>query len=82
MSSQVIANVYSSEGSVAGSATVTFPWRPRKVVITNDSSINDLTVTIKGQALTLKPTETLTAQIALSSVGLAGTAAYRVWGFG
>jgi hypothetical protein len=82
VSSQVIANVYSAEGSVAGSATVTFPWRPRKVVVTNDSVINNLTVTIKGQDLTLKPTETLTAILTLSSVGLSGTADYRVWGFG
>jgi len=82
VSSQVIANVYSAEGTLAGSATVSFPWRPRKVVITNDSSINNITVTIKGQNLTLKPTETLTAMLTLSTVDLAGTADYRVWGFG
>lgn len=82
MSSMVIANVYSAEGTVAGSSVITFPWRPRKVVVTNDSVINNITVTIKGQALTLKPTETLTAKLTLSDLTLAGNADYRVWGFG
>jgi len=79
----VIANIYSAEGTLAGVAVnVVFPWRPRKIVVTNDSSVNTYTVVIKGSTLTLKPTETLTAVIILGDLTLNGTGAYRVWGFG
>ena len=83
MDSSVIANVYSAEGTLAGVAvSVTFPWRPRKVVVTNDSTVNSYTIDIKGATLTLKPTETLTAAVIISALTLNGTGAYRVWGFG
>lgn len=84
MSSAVLANLYTAEGSVNGAVTITFPWKPRKTVIANDSSISDLTVTIKGFNITLKATETVTITIILAELILTSSAAinYRVWGFG
>lgn len=84
MSSAVLANLYTAEGSVNGTVTITFPWKPRKTVIANDSSISDLTVTIKGFNITLKATETVTITIILAELILTSSAAinYRVWGFG
>ena len=84
MSGFTLANIYTTEGSVNGTTSITFPWRPRKTVVTNDSSLSDLTVTIKGFNLTLKPTETLTLTICFSSLTLTSGASipYRIWGFG
>lgn len=84
MSGLVLANIYTQEGTCNTTESITFPWRPRKTVITNDSSLTDLTVTIKGYNLTLKPTETLTATLAMSGLALSSGASvpYRVWAFG
>lgn len=84
MSGLVLANIYTQEGNCNTTVSITFPWRPRKTVITNDSSLSDLTVTIKGYNLTLKPTETLTATLAMSSLTLTSGSSipYRVWAFG
>jgi hypothetical protein len=83
MSSEVLANLYVSEATLTGSpSTITFPWRARRVIVTNDSTLNSLSVTISGQTLTLKPTETLTANIHVSSLIVNGTLPYRVWAFG
>jgi hypothetical protein len=80
----VLANIYTAEGSVNGSVVVTFPWRPRKTIVTNDSSLTDMVVTIKGTSLTLKPTETLTLLLIISDLTITTSAlvSYRVWGFG
>ena len=78
-----LANVQTDEGTVAGSKTITFLLRSAKLVITNDSTTKDLTVTlVTNQDITLKPTETLTIPYRANSVTLAGNnVAYRVWGF-
>ena len=83
MSSEVLANLYTSEDTLAGDPVIlTFPWRARRIIVTNDSTINALSVTIAGQTLTLKPTETLTANLHISVLGIDGTGDYRVWAFG
>lgn len=74
---------YTAEGSVAGSpVTVDLPWQSRQIVVSNDSSSNNLSVTMGGATLTLKPTETLSVNIWVRSVTFNGTAAYRLWAFG
>lgn len=79
----ILRNLFPAEGTLAGSpVAITFPWSSRQVVVTNDSTINTMTVTIGPNSLSLKPTETLTANIQLSSVTINGTGAYRVWAFG
>lgn len=83
MSGQILANVYANEDTLVGSpVNITFPWKARQTVITNDSTLNNLTVTLVGQNLTLKPTETLTTIIHVKTVTLNGTGDYRVWAFG
>lgn len=83
MSSEVLANLYTSEDTLAGTPVIlTFPWRARRIIVTNDSTLNALTVIITGQSLTLKPTETLTANIHISRLSIDGTGDYRVWAFG
>ena len=77
-----LANLYSSEGTLAGATTITFPWRSRQLVLTNDSATLSITVTIAGATLTLKPTETLTANMFIPKIGLNGTGNYRLWVFG
>ena len=72
MSDQVLANVYSNEGTLVGAAVpITFPWRTRKFVVTNDSTLNSLEVTLVGQVLTLKPTDVSVAQGAAGTTVLA-----------
>lgn len=83
MSGQMLSNVYTNESTLIGSPVIiTFPWKARQTVITNDSTINNLTVTLVGTNLTLKPTETLTTIIHVKTVTLNGTGDYRVWAFG
>ena len=83
MSGTTLGNNYSNEGSLSGSPVViTFPWKARKAVITNDSTVNNITVTIQGQIITLLPKETAAIQMFLAAVTLNGTATYRVWAFG
>jgi hypothetical protein len=79
----VLSNLYANEGTLTGSpVVVTFPWRARKFVVTNDSTINSITVTISGANLTLKPTETLTATVHVNTITINGTGDYRIWAFG
>jgi len=78
-----LRNTYVSEGSVSGSpATIMLPWRSRQIVVSNDSSSNNLSVTFGGATLTLKPTETLSVNVWVDFVTFNGTAAYRLWAFG
>lgn len=83
----VLANTYTSEGSVGTSGTtITLPWNSRQVVIINDSSSINLTVQLGGgSTMTLKPTETVSINIHVSTVTLASassTVAYRLWVYG
>lgn len=78
------ANLDSHEGSVSGTATVTFTRRPFRVTITNDSAVNNLQFRFSTEHswATLKPTETVSMQARPKQIYLSGTAAYRIWGVG
>lgn len=79
----VLGNIYTDEATVNGTVDITFPYRSRQLVIINDSSSNNLTVTIGSNTLTLKPTETASLHIWVTGVTLAGTSVpYRVWAIG
>jgi len=81
--SLVLANTFTAEGSVSGSPVrINLPWQSRQIVLSNDSSSNNLSVTLGGGTLTLRPTETLSVNIWVRYVTLNGTAAYRFWAFG
>jgi len=84
MGHNVLRLSHTAEGSVSGSpVTVSLPWQSRQIVVSNDSSSNNLTVTLgSGSPLTLRPTETLSVNIWVRSVTFNGTAAYRLWAFG
>ena len=84
-----LANFYPSEGTLdVTPVTVTFPWKARKVVITNDSSSYELEYKFNASESfgTLKASETISVMINSREVLLDSpsnnTVAYRVWGFG
>jgi hypothetical protein len=81
--SEVLANFWSDEGTVSGTKLVVFPWRSRRISITNDSSSASMTVALGGNTFTLKPTESLSVKFLATSTTLTGSGvAYRVWAFG
>lgn len=84
MNSTSYANLEVYEGSVSGSATITFILVPRRMIITNDSSSNSLQFRFDDTRnfATLKPTETITLDISRRQITLNGNAAYRIWGIG
>lgn len=84
MDYRVLANTFASEGTLAGSpVTPTLPWRPRRIIFTNDSTLNTLTLRINNQGIfSIKPLETLTTSMNVYSVTFDGTGAYRFWAFG
>lgn len=80
-----LANLDSREGTVLGELEIVFNWKPRRIIITNDSTSGDLQFkfNVSEQYATLKPTETITLNIAHKSVLLFGNnTPYRVWGMG
>jgi hypothetical protein len=82
MASTSYANLEVFEGNVNGEVTLTFDIRPRRLIITNDSGANNLKFNFKDSRdfATLKPTETITLDVAQRHMILSGNAAYRVWG--
>ena len=81
----VYANLNVEEGNVSGEVTLTFSFKARQIVITNDSGANDMTFkfNVSETGVTLKPTETITLEINSKTVILSSTNAdYRVWGMG
>ena len=82
------ANFTVSEDSTSAETTVTFPWKARHIVITNDSGSKDLEFKFQsGQDFaTLKPTETISLYLHSQTVVLnspsAATVSYRVWAWG
>ena len=80
------ANLDSQEGSVNGTKTITFNWKPRKIIITNDSSSVDLGFQFNTvhTVATLKPTETISLEMASKTIVLTSSSAvsYRIWGIG
>ena len=85
----VLANFYPDEGTVStASVTVTFPWKARKVIVTNDSATDNLEYKFNNSESygTLKPTETVSIQFNTRTVILDSPTdaivSYRVWGYG
>lgn len=80
---EVLANLWTSEGTVSGSSVIQFPWRSRRLTLTNDSSSASLAVVLGGATLTLKPTESLSVKFWGTTVSLTGIGVpYRLWVFG
>lgn len=79
------ANLDAREGTADGTETITFKWKPRKIVITNDSATKDLQFKFNTseEFATLRATETITFDIAHKVLILSGSGVdYRVWGVG
>lgn len=78
-------NLDAREGTINGAVTLTLNLRPRRIIITNDSASADLSFKFNAteEYATLKPTETITLDIAHKEVRLSGmNVPYRVWGMG
>jgi len=85
----VYANFSPNEGTVAATpVTITFPWRARRIIITNDSATESLEYKFNASENygTLKPTETISLYHNSNTVRLDSpsnnSVAYRVWGYG
>ena len=78
-------NLDTREGNLNGTLAITFNWKPRRIIITNDSTSNDLSFKFNDSETyaTLKPTETITLDMASKTMTIQGTnIPYRVWGIG
>ena len=83
--SSSLANLDAREGTVLNTTEISFNWKPRRIIITNDSTSGDLKFKFNTSEAyaTLKPTETITLNIAHKIVLLSGNSIpYRVWGMG
>lgn len=81
----VYANLESREGTLTGDLTLTFRFKVRRLVITNDHRSNNLKVKFNASEnfLTLAGSETLALDIVTDELIMQGTAIpYRVWGVG
>lgn len=81
----IYANISVDEGTVSTSANVSIPWLTSKLIVTNDSATEDLTVKLKtsSDGITLKPEETLTVKYRTRKLALLGSnVPFRVWAFG
>jgi len=80
------ANQYPVEGNISGEETITFPWRPKEVQITNDSGTKELKYkfNVSETFRTLKPLETSTLiNVNIRTLIISGNGVgYRVWGLG
>lgn len=85
MSSRIVLrNFRPFEGTVAGTAQITFDLPVKRISISNDSSTVNLQFKFNSTETygTLKPTETFSAEATVRDVFLSGNGAYRVWGLG
>ncbi len=86
MSSSVsYANFEAKEGTINGSIELSFNLKPRKIIITNDSSTNELSFKFNSSESygTLSPTETVALEVSSKTLFLQGTNVdYRIWGIG
>ncbi len=81
------SNSHSVEGSLNGTATITFPWPVKEVQITNDSATHDLKYRLNSSETyrTVKPLETSRLErVRITSLELSTTfeVPYRIWGLG
>lgn len=72
-------NLYSISGT--GASSVTLPWRPRQLIITNDSTVAGVQVTMGGGSMDLLPDETISVEFQPQQVTVSG-ATWRLMGFG
>ena len=85
MGQQSYANLEVFEGNTASVTEVTFKLKPRKLIITNDSSSDTLGFRFNENAefATLNPTETITLEISSKTIFLTDSGvSYRIWGMG
>lgn len=85
MSSRIVLkNFRPFEGTVAGTAQITFDLPVKRISISNDSSTANLQFKFNSTETygTLKPTETFSAEATVRDVYLSGNGDYRVWGLG
>jgi hypothetical protein len=83
------ANLDAREGSVTSSETITFNWKPRKIIIINDSATRSMKFKLNTSETyaTLRATETFSAEMASKTLtiesedGIASVP-YRIWGIG
>jgi hypothetical protein len=83
--SGVHANFEALEGTVTTATTLTLVRKSRRIVITNDSSSNDMTYKFNASetAGTLKPTETISLDFTTNQIIIdSANAPYRVWVYG
>jgi hypothetical protein len=64
-----------------GASSVSLPWRPRQLIITNDSTVAGCDVTMAGGTVGLLPDETLSVEFEPNHIAVSG-AAWRIMGFG
>lgn len=80
------ANSYVDEGTLSGQKIITFPWKPKEIQVTNDSSTKELKYKFNESEdfRTLKPYETSTlCNISIRTLYISGdNINYRVWGSG
>lgn len=85
MGQQSYANLEVIEDNTSTLTDIVFTLKPRKIIITNDSSSNTLKFrfSASGSFATLNSTETITLEISSRTLFLSGTSVdYRVWGMG
>ena len=80
---EATANLKSFEATASGtSQELSFGSSIVKLMATNDSPTTDLSIMISQDWVTLKPKETLTLPVRISSVQVSGNSTpYRIWGF-
>lgn len=85
MGQQSYANLEVFEDSTDNKASIVFSLKPRKIIITNDSSTTPLGFKfgINKEYATLQPTETITLEISSKTIFLTDSGvSYRIWGMG
>lgn len=81
------ANTTTHEDTIGlnGDEVINFPWKVKRLTITNDSGTKDLRWKFKEENdwATLKPYETVAMELSISTLRISSTGAqYRVWGIG
>ncbi len=85
MGQQSYANLEVFENNTSNGVDIVFNFKPRKVIITNDSSSGVLgfRFNLTNSFATLQPTETITLEMSSRTIFLSGgNIDYRVWGMG
>ena len=76
---------YEETSGLLGTVSYDFPWPCSQIIITNDSSTDNLQYKFKSSLpyLTIKPKETVSLNVVIDEIHLSSMGAtYRVWIFG